>query len=475
MSKTNAAATLLACVILAAATLRALAFWAADPMLAYANNYDQIRALRTFGLQPRDAKQELYAATPGQPWRYFVQADKRHAPTYPSSDLLFKSIQYGTMAAFAHGDGSMDIKVGTAPQLIAWLLGVWLIFRRLTPRPMAALGYAGWMLLVADPINLLFLNTWYAEFSTFAVATLFVGIAWLWLFDRVSLRSALIWGTTSLIFISLSRSQYMFLLPAVALLTGLALALSRPHRGLLAAAPGKLALLALICLLPTLVYKTASEQVRTATSANRIDTVFGALLPASKDQDKMLERLGLPSGCLQFSGRNWYDTPTEQYQTHCPKVMTLSLGKIAKALVGDPTPLVTIIGNIASHHRGFLQNQLGHIEGSVHARIDTSGKMHHQSLDRLLGYLSASATHLLLWFSILSPALAALAAWALRQRRWAFVFLLNGLLFNYALFSSILGDGYFDLARHAMLCFSFGALFFALLATFIASGARKTS
>ena len=43
MNRYKKAAALLACLILAIATLRAFAFWAADPMLAYANNYDQIR------------------------------------------------------------------------------------------------------------------------------------------------------------------------------------------------------------------------------------------------------------------------------------------------------------------------------------------------------------------------------------------------------------------------------------------------
>ncbi len=52
------------------------------------------------------------------------------------------------------------------------------------------------------------------------------------------------------------------------------------------------------------------------------------------------------------------------------------------------------------------------------------------------------------------------------------MFLLNGLLFNYALFSSILGDGYMEVERHAILCFSFGALFFILLASFALPGSN---
>ncbi len=467
MNRYKTMANLLACFILVLATLRAFTFWAADPMLAYANNYDQIRTLKVFGLHPKDSPKALYERTPEHPWRYFVQADTWHKPVYPSSDLIFKSLQFGTMAALGASDGAMDIKIATAPVLLGWLLGVWLIFRKLAARPLAALGFAGWILVAADPINLLFLNTWYAEFSAFAVTTLFVGIAWLWLFQLVSLRKALVWGAVCLAFVSLNRNQYMFLLPAVALLATIALALSRPRGRPSAVSVVKGVLICAVCLVPVLVYNAAArKQISAENSANRIDTVFGALLPASQNPARMLEHMGLPPQCLQFSGQTWYSTPREQYEAHCPKIMALSLVRIAKAVALEPSPLVTIIGNIAQRHRGFLQRYIGHIEGVENAYIDTASGIppYYQSIDPLIQRLSAQAAALLIYAAALGPAFAALAAWWLRQRRWAFMFLLNGLLFNYALFSSILGDGYMEVERHAILCFSFGAMFFVLLA-----------
>lgn len=496
MNRYKTAAQLLACLILAAATLRAFAFWAADPMLAYANNSDQIRTLKVFGLHPKDAPEALYAMTPEHPYRYFVQADTLHAPIYPSSDLLVKAIQVATMAAFRSSDGVMDIKVASAPVLIGWLVGIWLIFRKLLASPLAALGFAGWILLVADPINLLFLNTWYAEFSAFAIATLFVGIAWLWLFQRITLRWALVWGSLCLAVLSLNRNQYMFLLLAVAGLAGIAaLAWSRPHQRPSLASAGKVVLVATVCLLPMLTYNAAAKrnnEISVGVAANRTNTVFGALLPASKDPARMLTRMGLsPEGCLRFSGKNLYLTPEPEFRAHCPKSLTLSLVRIAKAVALEPTALVTIIENIAQHHNGFLQYHIGHIEGTDNAYLhkgsrasfdgsafravrdnapmNSSQPYYRQSVDALLTRISAGTTMLLIWLAALGPAFAALAAWGLQQNRWAFMFLLSGLLFNYALFSSILGDGYFELERHAVLCFSFGALFFVLLGNFAAS------
>jgi len=497
MNRYKTATSLLACLILAIATLRAFSFWAVDPMLAYANNYDQIRTLRVFGLHPKDSPKALYAMTPEQPWRYFVQADDMHAPIYPSSDLLVKVIQVTTMNLFRSSDGSMDIKVATVPVLIGWLVSIWLLFRKLLVRPLAALGFAVWILLVADPINLLFLNSWYAEFSAFALATLLVGIAWLWLFQLVTLRWALVWGGVCLTVLSFNRNQYMFLLPAVAGLAGAAaLAIQRPWAKPSLRTSGKYALIATACLLPMLAFNAAAKKdkdVAVWAATNRTNTIFGALLPASKDPARMLKRLGLsPEGCLRFSGKNLYITPEEEFKAHCPKSLTASLVRIAKAVVREPTVLINIIANVAQHHNGFLQYHIGHIEGKSNAylhdgsqssfngtefrtvrdtaRVSNSSQPYYlHSVDSLLTQISAGATALLIWVAILGPALAALAAWALRQSRWAFMFLLAGLLFNYALFSSILGDGYFELERHAILCFSFGALFFVLLVSFGAS------
>ena len=496
MSRPNTAASLLACLILAVATLRAITFWAADPMLAYGNNFDQIRTLKVFGLHPKDSPNALYEMTPDRPYRFFIQSDTPHAPIYPSADLLIKFIQVGTMAAFRSGDGLMDIKIATAPVLVGWLACIWQIFRRLLARPLAAVAFAIWVLLVTDPINLLFLNTWYAEFSAFAVATLFVGIAWLWLFQLTSLRWSLVWGGVCLAVLSLNRNQYMFLLPAVAGLVGAVLILSRPYpyQSPSATTSVKWILIGVACLLPMVIYHTAAQknaEVSLWAATNRVNTVFGALVPASKDPAKMLKRMGLPpEGCMRFSEKTLFLTPQDEFNAYCPKSLTLPLHQIATAVLLEPAVLVAIVKTIAVHHSGFLQHHIGHVESANNGYIDhadqsnfdgaafrtsrewtpllTSQPYYGQSIDPLFRRISANSVMLLIWFVALGPALAALAAWAMKQRRWAFMFLLSGLLFNYALFSSILGDGYFELERHAILCFSFGALFFVLVGSWAA-------
>ncbi|MFV0680741.1 hypothetical protein [Ottowia sp.] len=464
---------LLACLILALATLRVLGFWAADPMLAYGNNYDQIRTMETFGFRPRDSQKEPFVATPEQPWRYFIKSAEMRWPSYPSSDQILKAIQYATMVLFAADDGSMDIKIASAPLLLGWMLGIWLIFKRLLISPANALGFAAWLLVVVDPINLLFLNTWYAEFSAFAVTTLLIGLVWLWMLDLIGLRPTLLWGAMCLLFLSLNRNQYMFLLPTVALLIAAAMAVTRPYRRQLTGSPIKVVLVAVLCLLPALVYTSAAQKMYPIGAANRINTVFFTLLPASQNPARMAQKMRLPPSCLQFSGRNWYDTPTTAFETHCPQVMRLPLSKVVKGVISEPLVVFTIIEHVGKTYRGFLLPLLGQIEGRANAQLQDSSSRLHRSINPLFKRLAPDAITALILVASLGPVLAALIAWSVRQRRWSFMFLLCGLLFNYALFSSLFGDGYADLDRHAILCFSFGALFFVLLACFAASAFQR--
>ena len=291
--------------------------------------------------------------------------------------------------------------------------------------------------------------------------------------------------------LSLNRNQYMFLLPAVAGLVGAVLILSRPYpyQSPSATTSVKWILIGVACLLPMVIYHTAAQknaEVSLWAATNRVNTVFGALVPASKDPAKMLKRMGLPpEGCMRFSEKTLFLTPQDEFNAYCPKSLTLPLHQIATAVLLEPAVLVAIVKTIAVHHSGFLQHHIGHVESANNGYIDhadqsnfdgaafrtsrertpllTSQPYYGQSIDPLFRRISANSVMLLIWFVALGPALAALAAWAMKQRRWAFMFLLSGLLFNYALFSSILGDGYFELERHAILCFSFGALFFVLL------------
>ncbi len=169
--------TALSLLLLLAAAVRATVWWAHDPLLAYANNYDQIRTMAVLGVRP-DAPglADLDGGTPEQPWARFKTGLGWRMPFYPSSDTAIRAVVHVGSGLWRPGGSTMDIRQESAWLLAAWLLGVaWIGWRLLGLNAWHGLGFAAWVLLVTDPINLLFLNTWYAEFSAFACVT---GLVW---------------------------------------------------------------------------------------------------------------------------------------------------------------------------------------------------------------------------------------------------------------------------------------------------------
>ena len=459
----------LAWLILVLMLVRAFALWAADPLLGYANTFDQVRTTVVFGLKPRDSGQEIHAGTPDQPWRFYVKAAPMGKPIYPSSDLLAKAVQVAVMAVFSSSNGVMDIKVAGATLLIVWMAGVLWVFVRLLARPAAALGFALWCCVLADPINLLFLNTVYAEFSAFIAATLMIGALWLWLEKRLSTRWTLLTGCMLALFLALNRNQWMYL--GMALLpTALALAYfgrrgDRPMCSRRIAIAGGTLMAIMVCVVPIIVFQGQYDLLKASVSANRIDTVMGMVLPASKNPQAILRAMQLPESCLAMSGKIWYTAPVDEFKTHCPQIMNLPPTHLVFALMTEPRIMAPIIRNISISHRGFLQNHLGQVEGKSRMNIASLGGYVSASMDGVIARLSPAWARALIWLLMIAPFALSAVALIAGARRWAVMFMTQGSLFNYVLFSSIFGDGYFDLARHAVLCFSFGALLPILLLT----------
>jgi hypothetical protein len=457
----------LAWLALALMLARAVSFWASDPLLGYANNWDQIRATGVFGLKPRDSDQPIGAATIEQPWRFYIKAAPMDKPIYPSSDLLVKGVQVGAMAVFSRPGGIMDVKVAGAALLLGWIAGVLWVFTRLLARPVAALGFSLWCCAVADPINLLFLNTLYAEFTAIVAATLLVGVLWLWLEERLSSRRTLWVGIMLVLFLALHRNQWAYL-GLVLLPVALALAWQgRRKQGppRLRSVFGWVLVAVVVCAVPMEMFRSTHMLRTLLVSVNRIDTVMGTLLPASQDPRGMLRVMKLPDSCLAMSGKNVYTAPTDEFVAKCPPISHLSLARVGRALMAQPQVMVPIVRYIATERRGFLDFRFGQVEGRRFGRITDLDGLSSVSVNSVITWLTPAWTEALIWLLIAGPVALTVVLLAMRTPRWAVMFAAQGLLFNYVLFSAILGDGYADLERHAMLCFSFGALLPILLLT----------
>ncbi len=172
---------IVACVLFG--VMRAAALLSHDPLLAYANSYDEVRYTACFDLYP-DRPREI-PPTENSPWapfsRYvFIPGGAGEPMCYWSSELLPQAIVVaGWEVAEALG-GSAEHSVRALGMLkFALLLGLNLAFtvawwrRR---RPVCALANAALLpLLFADPANTLYANTFYAEWT--ALTSLYASLA----------------------------------------------------------------------------------------------------------------------------------------------------------------------------------------------------------------------------------------------------------------------------------------------------------
>ena len=451
--------TALSLLLLLAAAVRATVWWAHDPLLAYANNYDQIRTMAVLGVRP-DAPglADLDGGTPEQPWARFKTGLGWRMPFYPSSDTAIRAAVHVGSGLWRPGGSTMDIRQESAWLLAAWLLGVaWIGWRLLSLNAWHGLGFAAWVLLVTDPINLLFLNTWYSEFSAFACVTGLVGLGWLWLAGYRKRWVVGGWMLALLLVLATNRQQYVYLPLALLPLAWLAGRKSPCRRGPAAAA-------AAVAAVPLLLFSGDFAHVKDNARANRVDTVLGAMLPAASDPASMVRNLRLQPACLQFAGDTWYTQSRAVLEAACPRIMNLPLRRMLFALAADPAALARMVWRATNEGQGFVLSHLGQVQGGRSTQIAELDGVTARSVDELLRALPRPLWRVLALGGLVLPAL--LAVWAARQRKagWPTALWALEIAVLYVFFSSLLGDGYVEIHRHAVLCYSLGCL--SLMALF---------
>jgi len=169
-------------LLFALAALRGVLLLAHDPLLALANNYDQVRYTACLGLYPYrpgvPPQQQNYQA-PLRTYAFQAQAD---AVCYWTSDLLFQgAAAAGYRLAEGLGGGPLhSVRSLAALRLAAWLLAALLLQRawRRDGRSDLALAHAACVAVLAmDPVNTLLLGGWYAEAGALFFAWFAVGLA----------------------------------------------------------------------------------------------------------------------------------------------------------------------------------------------------------------------------------------------------------------------------------------------------------
>jgi hypothetical protein len=433
-----------------------------DPLLALANNYDQIR---------------YSACVDVAPWRPGVQADRSNPPA-PYSRFAFTSLPRGTCMwtsdlvftapvalAWHLAEKIGGREIHSIRRLAEWRLVVWFavaawatwFFLRERRADLALAHLAGFALVAMDPANTLYLGTYYAEAAA----------AFGFYLCLVSLVAALVRPTrgalamTAIGALILATSKYQHVVLPVAL--GIAVLIGAGRSG------RRVALALLVAGLIGGGVQIANGQrstpmARNIVWVNHADYTLLVLLPETSDRERVVRTLALNDECVAFSGKSVYAMPAGVQKT-CTTIDDWRSGTLWWLLISDPPGLARALLHIPRLLLPWQPRYLGAVEG---------GNNEHQplwlpSLDLLFGTRAAFA-----WIVLLGPWLLVVPTLRRGTPPIARAFALACATGEAAVcLAALFGDGDVEFAKHvhlaidyalASLCLPVGALAHRVLA-----------
>lgn len=439
-------------VLLLLGLLRALALLAQDPLLAYANSYDQVRYTACFDLYPdRPAYIPPTDNSPWAPYSQFVFRDVPQPMCYWSTELLPQGL-------VALGFRVSEALGGTTQHSVRWLgtlrfaallvliLAVTLAWLK-RERPHLALANAALLpLLFADPANTLYLNGWYAEWS--ALCALYAVIALVLLeVGRAPTRRAVVLLSLAAFALGMSKLQHLVLPLAIAsaLLACDWLLFRRRSWQALALVPGALLALGV----QAVQMQRDNPLLEGIRQANAVDVVLTGLLPSSADPATTLRRLGLGQDCLAHIGKHAWELPSWDYGAHCTGIERLSRTRELGLAMREPGTFLTLAWRGVESLDSWLAKGLGTVEDGGGTPLPIS----HPSLGRPLAQSPALRLAMMV--------LPFCAAWRLLRssRRRSDTLALPFTVMTIATMTAtlalvVLGDGLADTAKQGHLVFN---------------------
>jgi len=476
-----AALLALTIALLLVALFRGTAILLSEPLLALANNYDMIRVqacIKAYPVRPPEIPPQAgNADAPIERYRF------RHdvaAPCFRSSEVVFARLARPLFRAesMRSGDGSFSIrwlglvKFGVFFATVAAFTFAW--WRR-GQREAALANAAVAAVVLTDPAVTLYLNGFYAEFSTVlfgyasvAGAALLLGRA-----QPPRIFSLVLLGLAVAAFVA-TKIQHIGLGVLLASIAALPVIFRQKicRRTVLALAIGGTLGLAFQA---ANLRKSDNEIMRLA---NLTSTVLTTLLPLSDDPYRTAEHLGIPRRCGSYAGLNWYLPPVSENPANhpCREVADASHVKLLGLVVTEPTVFARFIGRSLNYIRPWIPStyrgvpHLGVVEGQRRAPLPGGWFTWSRILDRLPLWIIQTL--------IVAPAFVVtllLAQGRLREPAVAMVLSALALLPYPVIVAVIFGNGYEDAAKQMHLVFAMTLSFWLLfaLAAPIALGIKK--
>ena len=312
-------------------------------------------------------------------------------------------------------------------------------------------------LVFGDMYTLLYINTLYLEFSVFAALFLLIPMTAILLSAREPPRlPVLILFLLSILWLGLSKQQYSPLASVTALTAAFVFWYrwrEYPYA----------TIFFMVALAIPLLFAQMNKDISIANAinfANKTNTYLGAVLPEAQDKEAALVRLRLPNHCLAGIGKTWY-TPGMQENHLCPEVKDSSRIRLLGLFFEQPVTLYRPLYMASQRLHPFYPKYLGYFE---EPRIgNTLRYQFAKSLNftRVIGSLGANAG---VWLLVLGSALALIAILVLlgrgvhsttettlyQARFGLWLIALGGSVMFYSIFSSVFGDGYTEIPKHAV-------------------------
>lgn len=458
------AASAIAGALLALCAVRLLSFWAHQPMWAYGNNYDQVRYTACAHVFPHRPGVDPGLYSPEGPLVAFSRQPQVRGPCIWTTEHLFVSAFARVLAAEeARGaDGIASVRVAGLARALVFLavLGAFVVLLARRGRPAAAIGVAAAAALVGcDPAMLLWLNTFYAEFTaSVALLACFAVLVLAWDEPPAARRRAGLAFAMALAAVALAMGKVQFGALPLALALGAAIAAAGAEPSMRRSrmrrlAPFAAAAVAGLALQLAAISRTDDPALPLWHKVGTFNFAFNGVLGSSADPARTARRIGLPESCAALAGRTIFDfRRREQWEAACPEVFALRRASVlARLAAAEPGTLVRLGVRAATGLHPWVQRELGHVAGVRYGDVTRERWSAGPWLERHPAIALAFVLAPLAWVSL------ALPLRRLRRGRlelaWLGAWLANAVIWQQLVLTAI-GDGVHDLSRQAFLVFA---------------------
>jgi len=441
--------SILTVLLLSIGLFRLFEFVLHSPVLAYGNNFDMARIQGCVDVWPDVKGEDIVKKNPSAPYENYRYNPLIQADCYYSSQLFFVNLGL-RLAVILEKDFVFSLKYfGFVNALVLSLTVIaftFYFFRK--NKLLSALANAAiFSVVLTDPANLLFLNTFYTEFSALYFSYLALLVLYCLSQDKQNIKLMCV-GGVALFGLALSRHAHV-LLPGTFFILYCFFVITVKDSSIL---EKRFIVLTSLIILSAMVfqffYKSAYSEA--VSQANLTNTYLGAVLPAAEDRAEALNYLGLPEECAHVVGENWY-TLGGDHNMLCLEVRDLSRLNILSLMWKEPGLFWRLSQKGIEESRPWVSSKLGHVAGEKYGTIE--GK--YFSLSFWISSLSVGLLTVLFCLPVCTVLLLFKKASNTLHRSFCFL-LVSLVLGGYLVFYiSILGDGFVDLPKHAHLYFNF--------------------